>query len=364
MLSISKPSLSQFFHYCVEKQIPFAFYKLPNSKIVRVVSQTNSALKKTYNSSATGFLFAPFKKDIKTDKILIAPDVYTTEKHLPKLNFAPVKLHLKPLKSIKVDIIESNRGDYQEYIRAIQKRIKKGDFRKIVAARVALKKKPSSFSPVDFFKKLCKKYPSAFISLVYTQPYGLWIGASPEILLEANGKEFKTYSLAGTKANSAVNAKATWGEKEKQEQKIVSDYIFKAFQTITTQAPKIKGPETVVAGNLLHLRSTFTYKSVKPVDWLNLVEELHPTPAVAGLPKQKAISFISKNEKSARQFYSGYLGPVNLDGQINLFVNLRCMQVLKNKLAIYAGCGITADSNPADEWKESKMKVDTLASVL
>ena len=112
------------------------------------------------------------------------------------------------------------------------------------------------------------------------------------------------------------------------------------------------------------MRTSFTYKATSTAAWQKIVGQLHPTPAVAGLPKQKAIDYILEHEKSPRQFYSGYLGPVNLEGQVNLFVNLRCMQVLKNKLAFYAGCGITADSVPADEWRESKMKIATLASVL
>jgi isochorismate synthase len=155
-----------------------------------------------------------------------------------------------------------------------------------------------------------------------------------------------------------------WGAKEKQEQKIVSDYIIQAFKTVTKKAPVITGPETITAGNLLHLRTTFVYEDVTHSSWPKVVEELHPTPAVAGWPKAGAIRFITESETAPRLFYSGYLGPVNLDKQINLYVNLRCMKVLKNKLAVFVGCGITADSKPSEEWKESKAKARTLLGVL
>ena len=155
-----------------------------------------------------------------------------------------------------------------------------------------------------------------------------------------------------------------WGRKEKEEQKIVSEYIIKAFKKVTKTKPAVLGPETIAAGNLLHLRTTFTFKGLAKNKWPEVVAQLHPTPAVAGLPKKESIAFINKHEQADRSFYSGYLGPVNLDNEVNLFVNLRCMQVLKNKLAVHVGCGITADSKPALEWKESKMKSQTLLGVL
>jgi isochorismate synthase len=249
------------------------------------------------------------------------------------------------------------------YVQKITRAIRKGKFDKVVAARVVKSAKPENFNPALFFKKLCRKYPNAFVSLVYTPQFGLWIGASPEILLQVDGKGFKTYSLAGTQAATG-NKQIVWGEKEKEEQKIVSDYITSSFKNITTDTPLITGPETVAAGNLLHLRTTFVYNTVPHSMWQKAVHELHPTPAVGGLPKKDAIDFILKHERAQRGYYSGYCGPVNLDRQINLFVNLRCMQVLKNKLAVYAGCGITADSVPADEWNESELKTRTLLGLL
>jgi isochorismate synthase len=85
---------------------------------------------------------------------------------------------------------------------------------------------------------------------------------------------------------------------------------------------------------------------------------------VAGYPAKKAVEFILKNEGQSRSYYSGYLGPVNMDNQVNLFVNLRCMQVLDKQLAMHVGCGIVAGSNPEDEWKESALKTQTLLNVL
>jgi isochorismate synthase len=182
--------------------------------------------------------------------------------------------------------------------------------------------------------------------------------------LNVDNNGFKTYSVAGTKANSQLNTQKGWTGKEKEEQQLVSDYILDAVGDITKIKPQITGPETMVAGNVLHLRTTFLYSGIEHKHWLEIAERLHPTPAVAGVPKKEAIDFIIKHERSPRGFYAGYLGPVNLDGQINLFVNLRCMQVLKKKLALHVGGGITRHSKPADEWRETKLKTNTLLGIL
>src|SRR5205807_1975632 len=100
-----------------------------------------------------------------------------------------------------------------------------------------------------------------------------------------------------------------WRKKEKREQKIVSDFILDAFKFFTSKKPEIIGPKTIQAGELSHLRTVFFYKGLKHELWEQAVETLHPTPAVAGVPKLQAIDFIMKHEKQNREFYSGYLGP-------------------------------------------------------
>lgn len=365
MSSATKVTLDQFFLYCTEKNLPFVFYRLPEKKTVKVLAQkkvtlTNiSGLKK--NDPTKGFVFAPFHEDEQFKKVIIRPDIFCHADKLPELNFAAPAIQVSvAAKEKKIKLKESSKRQFIKYLGSIRD----NNFKKIVAARVVKKKKPEAFKAVEYFQLLCEMYPDAFVSLVFTKEYGLWIGATPEILLSVHKHEFKTYSLAGTKENTKVKSKVVWGKKEKEEQKIVSDYIQKTFAVITKETPRIEGPKTITAGNLLHLRTTFSYRSIPNTDWQKIVDRLHPTPAVAGYPKKEAIDFILKNEKANRSFYSGYLGPVNLDDEVNLFVNLRCMNVLKNKLVVYVGCGITADSNFSDEWKETEIKSETLLSLL
>jgi isochorismate synthase len=362
-LSQSKATLIQFFNYCTLNGLPFVFYRLPEEAVVKVVSQKHGTITSKTEANQKGFVFAPFTKDKTFKPVFITADIFAEAGKLsiPDLS---VKKSGGPIKKVRSKHKPASKQEFKNLVKKIRVNIAKGKFAKVVAARVALKKKPNNFEPVKFFQRLCKKYPVAFVSLVYTPQYGLWIGATPEILLKANTGGFTTYSLAGTKANTKAALTESWGEKEKEEQELVSGFIVNAFKAVTNAAPKTVGPVTIAAGNLLHLRTTFLYKDLAISKWSDVVKRLHPTPAVAGLPRKKAIGFILQNEKSHRGFYSGYLGPVYLDAEVNLFVNLRCMQVLENNLALYVGCGVTKDSDPKAEWQESKIKTETLLNVL
>jgi isochorismate synthase len=95
-----------------------------------------------------------------------------------------------------------------------------------------------------------------------------------------------------------------------------------------------------------------------------LVSELHPTPAVCGLPKQAAMDFIQSIEKHQRSYYSGFQGPVNIDDKLQLFVNLRCMQVMDERLILYIGCRHYCRIGRRRRMERTEIKADTLLSVI
>ena len=122
-----------------------------------------------------------------------------------------------------------------------------------------------------------------------------------------------------------------------------------------------------MAGNLIHLRTDYEV-DMAATNFLQLgsvmLKLLHPTSAVCGMPLENSSQFIKENEGYNREYYSGYLGPVNFNSESNIFVNLRCMQVQKTKGWCYAGAGVTIDSEPEQEWIETEMKMNTLMNVL
>jgi isochorismate synthase len=176
-------------------------------------------------------------------------------------------------------------------------------------------------------------------------------------------------ALAGTQARLPGQplTAVRWSSKEVEEQALVSDYIRDFFSRAGAGAVHETGPRTVAAGNVVHLQTDFCVEL--PHHELmalanRVLHELHPTSAVCGMPKDKALAFILQHEGYDRSFYSGYLGPVYIDGQSHLYVNLRCMQLGQGAAYLYAGGGVTADSNPDAEWRETELKAGTLLAVL
>ena len=176
-------------------------------------------------------------------------------------------------------------------------------------------------------------------------------------------------ALAGTQARPAERplTEVAWSQKEVEEQALVSDYVRDFFQRAGVANVEETGPHTVAAGNIVHLQTAF--RVALPHDQRmtlanRVLHELHPTSAVCGMPKDKALAFILRNERYDRSFYSGFLGPVYLDGQSHLYVNLRCMQIGERVAALYVGGGVTADSDPDAEWRETELKAETLLAVL
>jgi isochorismate synthase len=263
--------------------------------------------------------------------------------------------------------------------------IKEGKLRKVVLSRT--ESVQHQLKVIGIFKNMLKKYNTAFVYLWFHPETGAWLGATPETLLQVERNKFRTMALAGTQAfQESTNVE--WGEKEKEEQQIVTDAILENLQELSSGSGSIKAskPYSARAGNLLHLRTdisgTFNSDSFNLHD---LIKALHPTPAVCGLPKEPAKKFILENEGYDREFYTGFLGELNLktetkrnsnrrnqenqayasiSKQTSLYVNLRCIKLEAGVANLFVGGGITAGSNPSLEWEETVNKSHTMKAVL
>ncbi len=265
-----------------------------------------------------------------------------------------------------------------EAVAAMQQRA----FRKVVLSRTKVVPFDQELDAVDLFEKLCVAYPTAFVSAVWLPDrQQVWVSATPERLVsaEADGT-FRTISLAGTQSAYDAGgrlkrpAEALWSQKEIEEQALVSRYIIECFKKIRLREYSEEGPKTILAGNLMHLGSHFTVDTGTvryPQLGTVMTRLLHPTSAVCGWPRADAYTFILEHEGYDREFYSGFLGPVNMaSGQdeggpeSHLFVHIRCMKIEGQTATLYAGAGLTEDSDPQKEWQETEMKCQTLLAVL
>ncbi|MVN77142.1 isochorismate synthase [Hymenobacter sp. HMF4947] len=267
----------------------------------------------------------------------------------------------------------ATEAEYTQLVRTGVAAIKAKEVVKVVSSRAARLPLPPGFDPLVAFAELSARYERAFVSLVSVPGVGTWLGASPEVLAEVTADgQFHTMALAATQplVPGRLPQDAIWRQKEIEEQALVARYIVSCFKQLRLREYQETGPRTVVAGQLLHLRTDFEvdlknvpFPSSLGTDMLRL---LHPTSAVGGMPKAAALAFLQRYEGYDRAYYSGFLGPVNVGapGVSRLFVNLRCLQVRTTEAILYAGTGLTVDSDPTREWQETEYKMQTVAAVL
>lgn len=251
----------------------------------------------------------------------------------------------------------TNKTEFQNTVHCAVEEIRNGRLKKVVLSKA--KMISIQIDPITTFLNLAKEYPNSMTYCFYHPICGLWIGASPEkLIFEINPNNFLTHSLAGTKR---VNGE--WSSKEIEEQKIVTDYILKRLLDRGQKVTSIEGPKDHIYGSIKHLKSDIYVESNYKID--DIAKILHPTPAICGMPLDKAQQFIAKNEKYERSFYTGYLGYSNLNGiQDAHFVNLRCMQVFTDTTYIYTGAGIVEGSDPQSEWEEVELKAASVIKCL
>lgn len=363
----------------IQKQLseekPLVVYRKPGQKMVKGIFQTDTKLHYCSDFNKTGFVFAPF--DEKDLGILMPLDeVVETqfEKSVQDVN----QENGSPREYSPTEIDDKN-FHLQLVAKAIEE-IRRGTFKKVVLSRQI----SVSFqgTPLQLFIKLLSTYTEAFCYMWYHPKVGLWLGATPEVLVSIRNNHIQTMSLAGTQRYSG-DPKPLWKKKEIKEQSLVTEYITNALKSLVTQL-QISETESFQAGSLMHLRTKITGR-LKVLDIKNLLDVLHPTPAVGGMPKSKAYEFIKANENYNREFYTGYLGELNFKEEIarasnnrnienkayrairnktDLFVNLRSMQIEGQKATIYIGGGITSDSIPEQEWEETVNKSATMLKVI
>lgn len=331
----------------------FVAYRKPNSSEISGVFLEDDTLYFTNDFTESGFVFSPFDNEEKSVLLPIGKSEYIREKFQVEENF---------LVENDVEIDESSK---EKHIRLVEKaldEINKNQLKKVVVSRreeVLLDR----FDLLTTFKKLLNNYTNAFVYVWFHPKVGLWFGATPETLLTICDYQFTTMSLAGTQVY-ADTKEVFWKSKELVEQQLVTDFIKNQLKPISSNL-KIDKTETVKAGNVLHLRSRVEGVLNKSSNLKELILNLHPTPAVCGLPREQSKCFINQNEGYKRTFYTGFLGEINFENKrSSLFVNLRCMNIEGKIASIYVGGGITKESNAKKEWKETIAKTKTIKKVL
>lgn len=295
-----------------------------------------------------GFVFAPFASDKDTPILMFnADDAETCA--LPEVERQ--EFHLQRMLSI-----DEERAAYALDFERVHGCLLTNDFQKLVLSRSSEWIVEGEVAPECLFFRACHAYPNAFVALVKTPKHGTWLMSTPEVLLRMEGKDGYTMALAGT---ILATEHPVWTDKNREEQRLVGDYIARTIAPFSEKT-SIGEPQTVRAANVMHLQTDFRFTMNERMEVAELVEQLHPTPAVCGIPKAEARQFILANEHSPRLYYSGFCGLFDANSQTSLYVSLRCMQMLGNKIRLYAGGGLLRESVMESEWLETEAKMEAM----
>ena len=330
----------------------FAFYRLPGQRsYVRLMCRrtVETLASVEVANGRTGFLIAPFLKTPTTPVLLLAPDEVVQGVVPTHIDF-----------SLPHGPLQEDRATYGRAFRAMQQLLLTGQCDKVVLARTATMPVPplSAAELERLFFAACVAHPHAFVSLFQTPHSGCWLVATPERLLTRENGAWQTMALAGTMAcaDGACVPLDAWSEKNRREQRLVVQYVRDQLRQLTIEPEE---SETYVrkVGTICHLETDFRFLLPEGLGVGTVLSHLHPTPAVCGVPTERARQAILEYEPEPRRYYAGFCGPLDLLGETRLYVNLRCLEVMPSLLRFHAGGGLLPESSEEDEWLETQRKM-------
>jgi isochorismate synthase len=252
---------------------------------------------------------------------------------------------------------------YREIVREAVARIQEGALRKVVLARAIEVSADRALDPRLLAQRLRAVDPDAYTFAVPTRD-GVLVGASPELLVSRHGLAVRSNPLAGSAARSGdpeedrANADGlVASSKDREEHAIVVEAVAETLGGFCAELRWDPEPVLHETPNVWHLSTRFRGVLREPApSALELVARLHPTPAVAGTPRDDALAAIAELEPFERGRYAGAVGWVDADGNGEWAIALRCAELRGDRATLYAGAGIVAGSDPALELEETERK--------
>lgn len=341
----------------------------------------NFSIKNNVHGGGTGpILFTSFAFDESAPSKLIIPQIVigqkngkswitwigdTTQPEISQLKNSVVSGEIKwGNGSISED-------EWRNQVAVAIKSINAGDLEKVVLARDLTARSDTAIDARQLLKRLEIEYPSTWLFLVD----GL-VGATPELLVRLSKSLVTSRVLAGTIRKSGdeekdltLAASLAKSSKDLEEHEYAVRSVADALAPFCSSTNVPDSPFVLHLSNVMHLATDVTgvlNDSAKPTDIFTLISELHPSAAVCGTPTKQASELISKLEQMNRGRYAGPVGWIDIHGDGEIAIALRCGQISQDKLQIqiYAGCGVVAGSDPAKEFAESQAKLMPMRTAL
>jgi len=282
---------------------------------------------------------------------------------------SPAQPDRPQLRRISLHDLQS-RGSWKHMVEMATTAIQEGAYRKVVLARSVLAEAPEPFIVPSTLADLSRRQKDACVFALSRRGH-TFLGATPERLARVDGTRVETMALAGSAPRSASFDEDTQlGEellrqkKARTEHAIVAERILEALSPLTTVVHSRARPELLKLANVQHLLTPISGELIPGTSILEVVDALHPTPAVAGEPQSAALDAIRSVEHLDRGWYAGPIGWVGADGSGEFAVALRSALVEKNRATLFAGCGIVAGSDPQAEYDESCWKLQVMLQSL
>ncbi len=258
-------------------------------------------------------------------------------------------------------IDHGNQRDWVDNVAAIRRAIVAGRCEKIVAARAALLQFAAPPSPTEVLRRLAAAHPGC-VRFAVRRHGAVFLGATPERLISVHGLHVTSEALAGSHATDAAALLASG--KERVEHDLVVEAIAATLAPHCTDLHIAANPVAHALRHVVHLRTPIAGHLRRPTPVLDLVSELHPTPAVGGVPTLSAVPWISATEPVPRGWYAGPIGWIDAAGDGELAVALRSGLLRGASAWLWAGAGIVRDSDPEAELAETHLKLGALLDAL
>lgn len=282
--------------------------------------------------------------------------------HLARMSSSPRET---PHQVLQLEEEVETQTNWNERIGQIQKAIGSGEAAKVVAARITELK---SDRPIHIRKVLESLREADPTSTVFSFPsnQSVFVGATPETLVRKVDSRLYTEALAGTVNSQNLNADDDLKNsvKDQDEHQFVRDYILSKIEGLCSTLNVAPEPALRRLKDVMHLCTSITGELADHQHILDLVEALHPTPAVAGMPVTVAQSIIDRIEPFSRGWYSGPIGWFDNSGDGEFAVALRCGLINGSQAHLFAGAGIVRDSETSSEYEETRLKQQPLLRAL
>lgn len=340
--------------------------KLTVSDTMHPVSEHDAlATAKANNSIVVGLI--PF--DPSEPARLHVPENYSWEERWTAASGSQA-LHQIPAPA---QITGLDNSAFRQAVATSVAKMNNGELDKVVLSRLLTLDYAEQLDPAAIYQNLTQLQPKAYVFSAKLDDNKYLMGASPELVFKVENKKLSTHPLAGSATRipgTTLTDDAQIGEelmrsaKDRAEHATVVDDIKTRLTPLTDELTVPPVPTLLTTPQLWHLGTRITGVLKENLSSLDGARAIHPTPAICGAPREKALDLIHELEDFERGFFGGLVGWMDADGNGEWALILRCAEISEQQAQLFAGCGVVKDSKPALEHAETATKLASFAQAL